>query len=154
VFPSFAFKTTETLFSPDPPHGFEPVTRAINGGGMDGFVRSFAEEHGDRGADRIMGHHTAATVPQFDALVRDFAVLDRWFASHPGPSFPNRFYELTGRLNINSQGFWEFDDASIHPDNLRLPHRWRSDHGAETDLAVLRTGVLLPAIFREIHLRH
>jgi phospholipase C len=105
------FPLTGTVFSPDPPHGHAPVTRAIHGGRMDGFVTSFAEQRGDAGAGKIMGHHTAATVPQFDALARDFAIGHRWFASHPGPTFCNRFYELTGRLNVDPSGFWEFDNA-------------------------------------------
>jgi phospholipase C len=102
----------DTVFSPDPPHGHAPTTRAINGGGMDGFVTAFAEQHGDSGAEKIMGYHTAAHVPQYDALARDFAIGHRWFASHPGPTFCNRFYELTGRLNLNPHGFWEFDNTS------------------------------------------
>ena len=59
-----------------------------------------------------MGHHTAATVPAYDALARDFAIGHRWFASHPGPTFCNRFSMLTGRLNLDSRGFWEFDNSS------------------------------------------
>jgi phospholipase C len=110
TFPTFPL--TETLFAPDPPHGYEPVHQAINGGAMDGFVKSFAEAHGDRIAGQIMGHHTAATVPVYDALARDFAIGHRWFASHPGPTFCNRFYELTGRLNLDTRGFWEFDNSS------------------------------------------
>ncbi len=109
MFPTFPL--TGTVFSPDPPHGHAPVMRAINGGAMDGFVGSFAEQHGLSDPGRIMGHHTAATVPQFDALARDFAIGHRWFASHPGPTFCNRFYELTGRLNLDQRGFWEFDNT-------------------------------------------
>ncbi|MFJ9179323.1 alkaline phosphatase family protein [Streptomyces sp. NPDC102360] len=110
TYPSFPL--TSTFFSPDPPHGHEPTHRAINGGLMDGFVRSWAEEYGPEQAAQIMGHHTADTVPIYDALARDFAVGHRWFASHPGPTFVNRFYELTGRPNVSSRGFWEFHDSS------------------------------------------
>jgi len=60
----------------------------------------------------VMGYHTAATVPAFDALARDFAIGHRWFASHPGPTFPNRFYELTGRPNLDPHGFWELENSS------------------------------------------
>jgi phospholipase C len=109
------FPLTETIFAPDPPHGYEPVHKAINGGAMDGFVSSFAAERGDKNAAQIMGHHTAATVPVHHALARDFAIGHRWFASHPGPTFGNRFYELTGRLNLDPHGFWEFDDSPIRP---------------------------------------
>jgi phospholipase C len=109
-FPSL--ELTETTFSPDPPHGYEPVHRAINGGKMDGFVQSYAEAYGDPLARRIMGYHTGAHVPVYDALARDFAIGHRWFASHPGPTFCNRFYALTGRLNLDPRGFWEFDNSS------------------------------------------
>jgi phospholipase C len=101
-----------TLFAPDPPHGYEPVARAINGGLMDGFAASYGNAHGRELAGTIMGHQTAATVPTHDALARDFAIGQRWFASHPGPTFCNRFYTLTGRLNLDARGFWEFDNSS------------------------------------------
>jgi len=110
TYPSFAL--TGTRFAPDPEHGHEPVTLAINGGKMDGFVQSHGEAHGPVLAGQIMGHHTGLTVPTYDALARDFSLGHRWFASHPGPTFCNRFYELTGRLNIGADGFWEFDNAS------------------------------------------
>jgi phospholipase C len=103
---------TDTFFSPFPPHGFEPVHRAINGGLMDGFAAEYAAQNGAAIAGQIMGHQTASTVPVYDALARDFAVGHRWFASHPGPTFCNRFYELTGRLNLDTRGFWEFDNSS------------------------------------------
>jgi phospholipase C len=107
-----SFPLTGSVFAPDPPHGFEPVHHAINGGRMDGFVKSFAEAHGSQDAGKIMGYHTGATVPVYDALARDFAVGHRWFASHPGPTFCNRFFELTGRLNLDGRGFWELDNSS------------------------------------------
>jgi hypothetical protein len=110
--PSFAFAPQDTIFAPDPPHGYEPVHHAINGGKMDGFVQSYADEHGRAVAHRIMGYHTAVNVPVFDALARDFAICHRWFAAHPGPTFCNRFYELTGMLNVDPDGFWEFDNSS------------------------------------------
>ncbi len=110
--PSFAFHAQDTIFAPDPPHDYEPVHKAINGGTMDGFVQSYKDEHGPAAAYRIMGYHTAANVPAYDALARDFAIGHRWFAPHPGPTFCNRFYELTGRLNIDPNGFWEVDNSS------------------------------------------
>jgi phospholipase C len=109
-FPTVA--VTDTFFSPDPPHGFEPVHRAINGGLMDGFVAEYAAENGAAIGGTIMGHQTATTVPTYDALARDFTIGHRWFAGHPGPTFCNRFTELTGHLNLDPRGFWEFDNSS------------------------------------------
>ena len=109
--PKPSFELTDTYFSPDPSHSYEPVHHAINGGKMDGFVNSYGEEYGDALAGNIMGYHTGKNVPVYDALVRDFAISHRWFASHPGPTFCNRFYELTGMLNINAKGFWEYGNS-------------------------------------------
>lgn len=114
-----SFPLTNTLFAPDPAHGYQAVYHQINGGKMDGFVRSYAEQAGVEDAANIMGYHTAANVWMYDALAREFVVCQRWFAAHPGPTFCNRFYELTGRLNLTSslnadvpRGFWEFDNSN------------------------------------------
>ena len=93
---SFPLAAGDTIFSPGPPNGPEMVALQINNGKMDGFVQAQAEECGPATAHRVMGFHTADNVPTYDALARDFAVGNRWFASHPGPTFPNRFYELIG----------------------------------------------------------
>jgi phospholipase C len=110
--PSFPFVATDTIITPDPPHGHEPVFRAINGGKMDGFAQNCADGNGPAVATRIMGYHTGVNVPVYDAMARDFGICHRWFAPHPGPTFCNRFYETTGRLNIDADGFWEFDNSS------------------------------------------
>lgn len=124
TYPSFPLAPGVTVFSPDPEHDSGPVSEQIDGGTMNGFVKSYATEAGEGAGDgsTIMGYHTAANVPVFDALARDFAICHRWFASHPGPTFCNRFYEFTGRLNLTSAldstapngidpskaGFWEY----------------------------------------------
>ena len=95
---------------------------------MDGFVKSQGDAYGDAAAGLVMGYYTGATVPIYDALARDFAIGHRWFASHPGPTFPNRFYELTGRPNLDTRGFWELENSSpirpgVHAHDLRLPER-------------------------------
>jgi phospholipase C len=109
---SFRLAAGDTIFSPGPPNGPERVATQINGGKMNGFVQAQAEECGPATAHRVMGYHTADNVPTYDSLARDFAVGHRWFASHPGPTFPNRFYELSGRLNIDSWGAWEYSNSS------------------------------------------
>jgi phospholipase C len=125
-YPSFPFAPGDTAFSPDSPHSYEPVFTQINAdvhkpgsGKMDGFVKAFSEISGLAAGPRIMGYHTAVNVPVYDALARDFAISHRWFASHPGPTFSNRFYELTGRLNLASglnskipENTWEFSNSS------------------------------------------
>ena len=43
-----------------------------------------------------MGYYDAAEVPVYDHLAEEFAVCDRWFASVPGSTLPNRLYALCG----------------------------------------------------------
>jgi phospholipase C len=44
----------------------------------------------------IMEYHTAAQVPTYDFLAREYTVCDRWFAAVPTDTWPNRLYSLTG----------------------------------------------------------
>jgi len=102
-YPSFLLPNTTFLQSPD--HSYEGVKRQIADGTRDGFVASFADllakHHPNADVDpgRIMGYHNAARVPVYDALAHEFLICHRWFSAHPGPTFCNRFYTLTGRLN-------------------------------------------------------
>ena len=113
-YPSFLLSDTTFLESPD--HSHEGVMKQIDrgkGGKLDGFVESFAEKYPDADHGRIMGYHNAANVPVYDALAREFLICHRWFSAHPGPTFCNRFYTLTGRLNRDaSTGEFEFDNFS------------------------------------------
>ena len=109
---SFRLAAGDTIFSPGPANSSERTAAQVNGGLMDGFAQAQADECGPATAHRVMGYHTADNVPTYDSLARDFAIGQRWFASHPGPTFPNRFYELTGRPNIDPWGAWEYADSS------------------------------------------
>ncbi len=128
------------------------VALQINGGKMDGFVQAQAEECGPATAHRVMGYHTAANVPTYDALARDFAVGHRWFASHPGPTFPNRFYELTGQPNIDTWGAWEYNNSSPLVASISetiFEHLTRH----EVDVALLRALLQLHPALRALHVR-
>ena len=79
---------------------------------MDGFVAEFRQakypEIDRSRQDHGLSH--AAHVPVYDALASEFLICQRWFAAHPGPTFCNRFYTLTGRLNRDAFGKFEFDN--------------------------------------------
>jgi len=83
------------LCVPDPPHGWEASHLQFNGGAMDGFLTTDQADHpGDLGA---MQYLTRDLMPVSYALADEYAVCDRWFASVMGPTWPNRFYWLTGQ---------------------------------------------------------
>ena len=151
--PSLPFAPLDTIMTPDPPHSWEPVTRAINGGKMDGFAQAYYDERGMDVAARIMKYHTAANVPVYDALARDFAICHRWFATFPGPTFCNRFHELTGFLNIDADGFWETDNSSpLRAVFTATIFDYLTQH--EDLLEVLRALLLLPPLLPVPYLRH
>ena len=73
----------------------------------DGFVSSFATElahpaHPNDpklvGAEpsSIMGMYSPETLPVLSGLAKGFAVCDRWFASVPTQTFPNRAFAVAG----------------------------------------------------------
>ena len=114
--PSFRFPAGDTIFAPGPPNSAQRVVTQVDGGSMGGFVQAQADECGPETAHRVMGYHGADNVPTYDSLARDFAIGNRWFCSHPGSTFPNRFYTLTGRPNIDPWGAWEYTNSSpMHP---------------------------------------
>ena len=90
-----------TAVQMDPDHSASAIDRQIANGTMSGFVASAATtlaaggvEDGDPGC--VMGYYDGADVPVYDHLAEQFAVCDRWFASVPGATLPNRLYALSG----------------------------------------------------------
>jgi phospholipase C len=61
----------------------------INGGKMDGFVRSVRVQE-------PMGYYTPDILPFAYSLANTFTLANRWFCSVPGPTYPNRRFLLAG----------------------------------------------------------
>ena len=88
----------------DPSHSVGPTTNKIftkakvaagdlSVASMGGFVES--ENHARTNYNQIMDLHTAESVPILNALADDFVLMDRFFASVPGPTWPNRMFALS-----------------------------------------------------------
>jgi phospholipase C len=56
-----------------------------------GFVNDYSSHVSNKFGD-IMKCFSPGQLPVLNALARSFAVCDSWFASMPGPTFPNRFF--------------------------------------------------------------
>lgn len=63
----------------------------INGGAMDGFLRSVSP-----GVHEPMGYYTPEVLPFAYSLAEQFTIGDHWFCSLPGPTYPNRRFLLAG----------------------------------------------------------
>ena len=62
---------------------------------MAGFAEDFPAGRAD-GVGEVMGAYTADELPVLYGLARQFAVSDRWFASMPTETDPNRAFALCG----------------------------------------------------------
>ncbi|KAL5817169.1 hypothetical protein ACOSQ3_025547 [Xanthoceras sorbifolium] len=83
----------------DPGHSFQAIREQIFGSNitssnqapMNGFVQQ-AESMGPGMAGTVMGGFKPSVLPVYTELANEFAVFDRWFASVPASTQPNRFY--------------------------------------------------------------
>lgn len=91
----------------NPGHEPDRVERQLNGGRMDGFVADYHAAQADKwtaeerlgGAKHIMDGFAPEQVPVFAKLAEEFVVADRWFASVPTSTFPNRAFLQMGTAN-------------------------------------------------------
>jgi phospholipase C len=76
-------------------HSWTGVHQEINGDDMNGFTAANVDPADPTGS-RAMGTYDSADLPFYYSLYSQFAMGDRYFASVPGPTFPNREYLLAG----------------------------------------------------------
>jgi phospholipase C len=105
----------------DPHHEVPHVHTQIEGPAsrpepMGGFVADFAEAYGnstDAARQYVMGYYPLDFLPALHTLGRNFLICDRWFSSLPGPTWPNRFFALSGtasgRVDMPGDGTYRFD---------------------------------------------
>lgn len=92
---SICFTDDADFVDADPDHSFEAVAQQVFGSGsmpsMSGFVEQALSVSANM-SETVMRGFRPESVPAYAALVRDFAVFDRWFSSIPGPTQPNRLF--------------------------------------------------------------
>jgi phospholipase C len=93
--PIHPFLTTSPCTTADLSHSWDATHREIDGGRMDGFTAQNEDPTNPSGS-RTMGYFDQQTLPFYYGIANEFSVADRYFASVPGPTYPNRFYLLTG----------------------------------------------------------
>ncbi|HEX2681550.1 MAG TPA: alkaline phosphatase family protein [Candidatus Dormibacteraeota bacterium] len=93
--PIKVFHQTHYCSVSDLNHSWTGVHNEIDGGAMDGFTAANVDPKDPNGS-RAMGYYDQGDLPYYYALYNTFATSDRYFASVPGPTFPNREYLLAG----------------------------------------------------------
>ncbi|CAN6461089.1 unnamed protein product [Victoria cruziana] len=98
------FGNESEYVDPDPGHSFEAIREQVFGNNtdssadpppMNGFVQQ-AESMQQGMSETVMNGFLPDAVPVYKALVSEFAVFDRWFASVPSSTQPNRLYVHSG----------------------------------------------------------
>ncbi|HET6184791.1 MAG TPA: alkaline phosphatase family protein [Acetobacteraceae bacterium] len=126
---------------PDPGELFEDINEQLFGLGgrpcagpppMSGFVDNYMRQPAaDKAPDprAVMHYFTAAELPATFALARAFGVSDRWFASAPCQTWPNRLFVHTGgngRGRVNNTALpHPFFARTIYPRLRRHGLDWR-----------------------------
>jgi phospholipase C len=116
---------------PDPGHEFKnalmqlcgvsatypaPTTTKYPAINNSGFIASYRSSGAPQPA-KIMKCFSPDQVPVLTTLAREFAVCDRWFASIPGPTWPNRFFihaASSGGLDDSPSGFSTATSTFLH----------------------------------------
>jgi phospholipase C len=95
------------LSTPDPPHSWYRTHQQYDGGKMDGFYISSQEADGD--GNVAMGYYTQRELPFYYSLIRDSGLCANYFCSVLGPTWPNRFYLMSGTSGgITTNGIWGY----------------------------------------------
>ena len=93
-----------TAIPVSPRHNFEPVLFQIgdgtNEGSGTGDMKGFARDlyHRSDSPQLALTVYGEEELPVYYKLADEFCVCDRWFAAHPGPTWPNRFATVMGRI--------------------------------------------------------
>ncbi|KAL8545072.1 hypothetical protein ACS0TY_005319 [Phlomoides rotata] len=97
------FSDKAHMVDPDPGHSFQAIREQIFGSNetsantppMNGFAQQ-ALSMGPNMTQTVMNGFLPDKVAVYKALVSEFAVFDRWFASVPASTQPNRLYVHSG----------------------------------------------------------
>jgi len=88
----------------DPNHGFPAYIDKLFGNSTasrttsrnDGFYAFESKHHGRENGTFVMKGFLPEKIPISATLAEEFAVFDKWYSAHPGPSWPNHMFSFSG----------------------------------------------------------
>ena len=105
----------------------DPNTKKYPAINNSGFIASYRASGAPNPA-KIMKCFSPEQVPVLTTLAREFAVCDRWFASIPGPTWPNRFF-----IHAASSGGLDDSPSSFEAVTATLLHGYSFQNGTIYD---------------------
>jgi len=104
--PHTPFEFTQ-LSTPQPNQNWQASHAQLDGGKMDGFFQSAQAYNGD--GTTALGYYTAKELPFYYSLLDNSALCANYFCSVAGPTWPNRFYLMSGTSGgITTNGKWGY----------------------------------------------
>lgn len=98
----------------DPFHTVPAVNTQFNDGKIDGFLK--LQPVGDHFP---IGYYLAEDLPVLASLAQSYTLFDSYFCSLLGPTWPNRFYQLSATTDVYETGIFPTGDQP-RPCNLDL----------------------------------
>ncbi|MEO6928496.1 MAG: alkaline phosphatase family protein [Casimicrobiaceae bacterium] len=83
-------------------HSWGPLHGCFNHGRMDQWVPVLRKVDGDAGP-LTMGYHSRDDLPFYYALADAYTICDGYHASLFGPTFPNRYFLMTGMIDADAK---------------------------------------------------
>jgi len=122
----------------DPDHSGPSVDEQLSNGGQ-GFVENFARWSAAQAQKLgvplpdpglIMGYYNGEDLPVYEHLAAEYCVVDRWFSSVPGATWPNRLYALCGQAAGSrvdaSPPIYDLPSFVRYLDEANVDWRWYS----------------------------
>lgn len=133
-------ETCELQMRFDPNHDHANVMRQIANNNS-GFVHDFSVVHPrSKPSDRqdVMGYYSRGFLPALHTLAEEFVICDKWFSSLPGPTWPNRFFALSGTshgvvvmpegMHVHPTSFLEQTQETVFQRLSEAGKSWRVYH--------------------------
>ncbi len=136
-----AFALRDTSQAPHVTQSWKATHEQINGGAMDGFVRT-------SNTPEPMGYYTREVLPFAYSLASQFTLANRWFSSVPGPTYPNRRFLLAGTAYGCTTTALDtlFDGSPPHGtifDRLSEQHISWCDYFTDVPMTMVIPGIIL-----------
>jgi phospholipase C len=152
----------------DPPHEYDDIRLQLLGSNAptvnydntdvtnSGFVISYKQVAGCNPLGGIMACFDPTQLPVLNALAKEFCVCDRWFASLPGPTIPNRLFLHAAtcggdpdspstfvllRSEVDGSVSYKFANGNVFQRMTTLGLPWALYHGDTFAMAYVLDGV-------------
>jgi phospholipase C len=123
-------RTTSAQAIPSTSHAWTVQHKSWNGGKMDRWLPAHRAADGANGP-YVMGYYTREDIPFQFALAESFTVCDHYFCSVLGPTWPNRFYLMTGSIDpLGEHG------GPVLSNRIEAAYSWKTYPEALTEAGV------------------